>query len=102
MQTDEIIATLRAHRETIESLGVRHLALFGSQARGDATEASDVDIAIEMDPEKRLEGLSYFGQLQDVEDLIGTVLERPVDLSDEEMLRVRVKQNYLKDRIVAF
>lgn len=102
MNPNQIIETLRAHRETLEGLGVRHLALFGSQARGDATAASDVDIAIEMDPAKRLKGLSYFGQLQELEDMIGAALKRPIDLADEEMLHVPMKNNYLKDRIIAF
>ena len=99
---DEIIETLRTHRSHFEAMGVRHLALFGSQARGDATSTSDVDIAIEIDPKNRKEGLAYFGHLQDVEDFTKAVLKVSVDLADENNLRERVKKNYLKDRIVAF
>jgi predicted nucleotidyltransferase len=98
----KIIETLRSHRAQFEAMGVRHLALFGSQARGDATEESDIDIGVEMDPQKAAKGLAYFGQLQQVEDSIVAVLEATIDLADEGMLRERVMRNYLKDRIVAF
>ena len=51
MNRDEVIETLRAHRETLaERFGVRNLALFGSYASGTAIDASDVDILAEFDP----------------------------------------------------
>ena len=50
MTRDEVIETLRAHRETLaERFGVRSLALFGSYARGTATDSSDIDILADFD-----------------------------------------------------
>jgi len=47
MTTTEIVEILRTHQQEIkERFGIRHLALFGSYARGEATEESDVDLVI--------------------------------------------------------
>jgi hypothetical protein len=44
MQRDRAIETLRAHEAELKRLGVEHLFMFGSTARGDAREDSDVDL----------------------------------------------------------
>ena len=41
---------LAAHQAVLERMGVRHLALFGSRARGDARPDSDLDALVEMEP----------------------------------------------------
>ena len=49
MKTEEITEFLAAHKdEMAERFGVIKIGLFGSYARGDAQEDSDIDIAIEM------------------------------------------------------
>jgi predicted nucleotidyltransferase len=35
----------------VRAAGVRHAAVFGSVARGDAVANSDIDILVELDPE---------------------------------------------------
>ena len=48
---DQILATLRKqHQELGRRYPLRRLALFGSWARGDAREDSDVDVLVEVDP----------------------------------------------------
>jgi len=42
----QLLAVLRAHEAELWAGGVETLTLFGSVARGDATSASDVDLAI--------------------------------------------------------
>ena len=51
MKRDEVIATLRAHKQNLRDRGVLHAALFGSVARGDNKPASDIDLLIELEPE---------------------------------------------------
>ena len=51
MNRDEILDTLRAHKPVLaERFGVSGLALFGSFARGQATDSSDVDILVSFEP----------------------------------------------------
>ena len=48
---DEILETLRKqHIELKQRYPIQRLALFGSWARGDAREDSDVDVLVEVDP----------------------------------------------------
>ncbi len=44
MERDAAIAALKQHEVALKRLGVEHLFLFGSTARGDAREDSDVDL----------------------------------------------------------
>ncbi len=44
MERDEAIIKLREHEAKLHRLGVQHLYLFGSTARGEAREDSDVDL----------------------------------------------------------
>ena len=43
---DEILALIAGNRETIRTFGVKTLALFGSAARGEATDSSDLDFIV--------------------------------------------------------
>lgn len=48
-----MIAKLRGHASALRKRGVKHLYVFGSVARGDAGADSDIDLAIDVDPESR-------------------------------------------------
>ena len=49
LRRDEVIEVLRRHKaEFAERYGVTGLGVFGSVARDNATEASDVDVVVEM------------------------------------------------------
>lgn len=48
---EEILTTLREQHEHLgQRYPIRRMALFGSWARGDAREDSDVDVLVEVDP----------------------------------------------------
>jgi len=48
---EEILATLRANKRDLQELfPLSRIALFGSWARGEAVQESDVDILVEVDP----------------------------------------------------
>jgi len=51
---EQVIATIRDHAAELRQAGIRHLGLFGSLARGEASPASDVDLALY--PRRRLVG----------------------------------------------
>lgn len=44
MHRDEAIAKLKEHETELRQPGVEHLFLFGSTARGEARDDSDVDL----------------------------------------------------------
>jgi predicted nucleotidyltransferase len=51
---EKAIAILRANQEMLRERGVVHAAIFGSVARGDARPDSDVDIMVDIDPDRHL------------------------------------------------
>ncbi|MBI2918412.1 MAG: nucleotidyltransferase family protein [Chloroflexi bacterium] len=70
MTRDEVLAVLSAHRDEIQRLGVRSLALFGSVARNEAGPDSDVDLLVEFD--NRPVGLFHYARVQRyLETLLG-------------------------------
>ena len=82
MTRAEVLEALRAHRPTLaERFGVVELALFGSFARDEATDASDVDILVRFDGPAT--SRSYFGVQFYLEDLLG----RRVDMVTDKALR---------------
>ena len=46
MTREETIRRLHEHEAELKRLGVEHLYLFGSVARGEAREDSDVDLSL--------------------------------------------------------
>jgi hypothetical protein len=78
---DQIIATLHQQREVLRSrYPIHRLALFGSWARGDAREDSDVDVLVEVDGSI---GLRFV----DLADEIERALGRPVDLVSRRAIK---------------
>ena len=86
MNRDEVLNVLRAHKPILsQRFGVRELALFGSFARDQATDTSDVDILVQFDAP--LNWQRYFGAQGYLEDLLG----RRVDLATDQDLRVEIR-----------
>jgi predicted nucleotidyltransferase len=65
--------SIRARRADILEIakrhGARNVRVFGSVARGDAIETSDVDFLVQLDPERTL--LDQGGLLMDLTSLFG-------------------------------
>ena len=98
----DLLVRLHTHRDELEGMGVRRLALFGSRARGEEDVCSDVDIAVIFDASVRRDALAYFGTRQRVEDRLSTILGLRVDLSDKAMQRETVREQFERDRIAVF
>ncbi len=68
-----ILEKLAPVGETLRNLGMRRLALFGSAARGESAEGSDLDFLSEL-------GTKTYDAYMDVKELLEGVVDRPVDL----------------------
>ena len=70
--------------ELCNQFGIRRLSIFGSVARGDESNASDIDFLAEFDaPTPETMADRYFGFI----DAASRLFERPVQLVTPRMLR---------------
>ena len=91
---NQILEVIRAHGSDLQHLGVRRLGLFGSTARGEATEASDLDFLVELDRKT-------FDAYMDVKELLERLFERRVDLVVAEAVKPRLRRRILQETLYA-
>jgi predicted nucleotidyltransferase len=76
---------------------VKKAYLFGSMARNEAREESDIDILVELDHSNPI-GMNFFSYQSDLEEL----LHKKVDLVTTEGLSRHVKPFIDKDKILIY
>lgn len=91
----EIIKKLVQHRQELEKLGVKSLALFGSAARDQLTPDSDIDVLIDFN---RQLGFEFFN----IGDYLEQLLERQTDVCTEQSLHWFVKKKVLREKVDVF
>jgi uncharacterized protein len=79
--------------EIAQRYGAYDVRIFGSVARGEADEASDIDILVNLEPGRSLMDLG--GLLYDLPILLGT----EVDVVTEKGLRPRIRQQVLREAV---
>ena len=77
--------------------GVRELAVFGSAARGELTEHSDINLLVEFDPKAKI-GWEFF----DLEIELSQLFGRKADLGEKASLKPRAKPSALRDARVIY
>jgi predicted nucleotidyltransferase len=88
---------LRSRRDEIFKIaalhGAKDLRIFGSVARGETTQSSDLDVLIRLEPGRSL--LDLIGIKQDLEDLLGC----SVDVVTEDAVSPHIRDQVLKDAV---
>jgi predicted nucleotidyltransferase len=83
---------LRIKKEEVQKIarqhGARNLRVFGSVARGEAAEGSDLDLLVEMEPGRSL--LDLVAIKQDLEELLGCKVDVVTEAAVSPYLRERV------------
>lgn len=98
MDRETVIAKLRDHEAELKSVGVLHLSLFGSVARGEAGPDSDVDLIAEFDKNRRLTLIGAIGIENRIADLLGV----SVDLTQQGKLKPRVRERAEREAVLVF
>jgi predicted nucleotidyltransferase len=90
-------ADIMKHRGQIMEIADRYgafdIRLFGSVARGDTDEASDLDLIVRFQPNRSL--LDHGGLLMELRELLGI----SVDVIDDQTMRPRFREQVMKDAI---
>lgn len=88
--------TIRAKQEQLTEVcrryRIRELSLFGSMARGDFNDQSDVDLLVEFEPEMEVGFLT----LSRLHRELSSILGRPIDLVPKLGLKPAIKQEVLE------
>ena len=91
---DEVLKILQEHREKIRGFGVRRLGLFGSCARGEATETSDLDFVVEFEKKS-------FDAYMDLKAFLEELFQRRVDLVIADAIKPRLRGIILEEAVHA-
>ena len=86
LKRDQILQVAREH-------GAHNVRIFGSFARGEQNPASDIDLLVDLDPDRTLMDLG--GLLMELQEMLQT----RVDVATEEMLRPKVRDQALRDAL---
>ncbi len=91
------IEILKEHEKTIrERFHVRKIGVFGSFARGEEREGSDVDVLVEF-----VRGCKTYDNYMDLKFFLEDLFSRKVDLVTVEALRPQLKEGILQEVVYA-
>ena len=91
---EDVLTAIDAHAEELRRLGARSLALFGSVARGEESDSSDIDILVELQPKT-------FDAYMDVKLFLEKVLGHEVDLVLADAVKPRLRPMILAEAVRA-
>jgi predicted nucleotidyltransferase len=95
MKTREaVLQQLEDNRDKIRSFGVKRLGLFGSCARGEATQSSDLDFVVELEKKS-------FDAYMDLKDFLEELFGCKVDLVMKDAIKPRLREPILRETIYA-
>lgn len=98
MTAHEIASSIANHRAELVEAGIGRIVLFGSVARGQERQGSDVDLAVEPQVGVTVGGLKLAGWT----NLLADMLDRDVDVVATEFLRDDVRRSVEAEGIEVF
>jgi uncharacterized protein len=92
LHRDDIVNILRV--QMIRSrFGIKSLSLFGSVARNEATQESDLDFIVDFD------GTITFDRYMDLKIFLEDLFGKKIDLAIEDTLKPQIRQKILEEAI---
>jgi predicted nucleotidyltransferase len=95
---EAIMQRLKAEESALRRRGIRHLSIFGSLARGEDGPESDVDLAVDIEPDRPFSLI----RMEDTRLLLEDLLGRHVDLGEADSFRPQVRSSFERERIQVF
>ncbi len=91
---DEILKILEQEKTVLRQYGIRRLGLFGSYARGEVTDQSDLDFVVEFERKT-------FGAYMDLREFLEKRFNCPVDLVIADAVKPALRHPIIDQAIYA-
>jgi predicted nucleotidyltransferase len=98
LDRENILSVLRDHAPELREAGLIHLRVFGSVARNQANDKSDIDLLADFDRSKQIT-LVTLGSL---ESRLSTLLGTKVELSSPDWMKEPIRARAMQEAVVAF
>ena len=93
-----VLEKLRRSEPDLRRMGVRHASIFGSVARGEARPDSDIDVLVDLDPDRPMGVFEYARLKLTIADLLGGA----GDVVNRKTLKPLLRDSILHDSVNAF
>jgi len=97
-KASEILEILQTAAPRLRELGVKHISLFGSTARGTQRPESDIDLLFDLDEQRKIDLFDYAGIVTEIQKLV----PQQVDVALRNKLKSHVAPEALRDEIRVF
>ena len=98
MDKESVLVILRNHAPELKEAGLVHLRVFGSVARGQANDQSDVDLLADFDKSKKITLVT----LGSIENRLQTLLGTKVEISSADWMKEPVRKQALREAVIVF
>jgi len=88
--------------DILKQYPIKRAAFFGSAARGDVTEKSDIDIIVEFMPGRGGVDFEFFGLLVDLQEAFGCHVDMLTYDALETEAKPRFRENVMRDMRVIY
>jgi hypothetical protein len=96
MLSDDIRKKLMSVRPALTSAGIEHVAVFGSQARGQARKDSDIDLLIDVRPGMLFSLFDLVGIEQTVSEATGLRANAVMKRSLDDRFKARIEPDVVE------
>jgi hypothetical protein len=93
LDLETVLTTLKKQKNILDKFEIKTLALFGSIARNEGTENSDLDFLVEF------KGRATFNGYMDLKFYLEDLFNKPVDLVTFKSLKPIIKNSVLAEAI---
>lgn len=95
MDRQSAIRRLSENKAALQAIGLQRVSLFGSTARDDATTQSDIDLAVTLDEDARIDLFRFAAMSEELSRLLGA----KVDMVVEPARNPRMQAEIDRDRV---
>lgn len=96
MEREVALARLRPLEKRLRQQGVSALYLFGSTARNEARDDSDLDLMYDYDPATKFSLFDQVGVMQEISNALGTKIDLVSRYGVHPYLKARVEADAIK------